>query len=116
MSFAINCVRASSLSRRRVPAPASATCCVMTHNRNRSGVTQSPHRGSQGGTGGSKQARSCAGALMVAAHQLFLSAGGIDVAHAEARGPGLLSLNKEGLLSLPASNVLPLMLWMQRVI
>ncbi len=42
-----------------------------------------------------------AGLTVVTGHQLLLSSGGIDVVHAEARGPGLFSLNKEGLLSLP---------------
>lgn len=43
-----------------------------------------------------------AGVALLAAHQWGLSARGlIDVVHSEERGPGLLSANKEGLLSLP---------------
>lgn len=42
------------------------------------------------------------GAALLAAHQWALSARGlIGVVHSEERGPGLLSANKEGLLSLP---------------
>lgn len=35
---------------------------------------------------------------------MLLSGGVIDMVHADERGPGLLSLNKEGLLSLPVSS------------
>lgn len=42
------------------------------------------------------------GTAVLAVHQWGLSAWGlIEVVHAEERGPGLLSANKEGLLSLP---------------
>ena len=42
-----------------------------------------------------------AGVCITWIHQNLLSYGLIDVVHSDARGPGLLSLNKEGLLSLP---------------
>jgi hypothetical protein len=45
----------------------------------------------------------CAGVGVAVVHQLLLSWGLIDVVHSGARGPGLASLNKEGLLSLPVS-------------
>ena len=44
---------------------------------------------------------SAAGALLLCLHQASLSWGGIQVAHRSSRGPGILSENKEGLVSLP---------------
>ena len=41
------------------------------------------------------------GSLILASQQVFLSLGGIEVAHAAERGPSVWSANKEGLISLP---------------
>lgn len=41
-----------------------------------------------------------AGSIVMAAHQAFLSMGGIGLAHAAERGPDFLHANKEGLISL----------------
>jgi len=42
------------------------------------------------------------GAALLIAHQTALSWGGLSaIVHSEARGPGILSRNKEGLLSIP---------------
>lgn len=42
-----------------------------------------------------------AGSVVLVVHQVALSCGLIGVVHAEARGPALWHLNKEGVLSLP---------------